>query len=51
MVIRPGGEPLWRVTGDPAIFVFEACMSGNLLKQAAPGNVSMRVGFVGNSRG
>ena len=32
---------------DPAIFVSARCMITNVFKQAAPGNVSTRVRFVG----
>ena len=35
----------------PRDICLDACMTGNLLKQAAPGNVSMRVRAVGTSRG
>ena len=43
----PGGEPLWIVPENPAIFCLGACMTANLLKQAAPGNVSTRNRFIG----
>src|ERR1700751_1922246 len=46
VVARPGGEPLWHVNRRPRDICLDACMTGNLLKQAAPGNVSTRVRFV-----
>jgi hypothetical protein len=45
MVSRPGGEPLWNVPEDPRICL-RACMTGNRLEQAAPGNVSTRVSLL-----
>ena len=41
-----GGEPLWIVPKRPHGICLGACMTANLVKQAAPGNVSTRVRFV-----
>jgi hypothetical protein len=58
--IPPGegidGSVVWRGAAlarnrRPRDIWLEVCMTGNLLKRAAPGNVSTRVRFVGTSRG
>jgi hypothetical protein len=38
-----GGEPLWIVLRRLAIFVSVRCIAANLVKQAAPTNVSTRI--------
>jgi len=43
----PGGEPLWIVPRNPRDICLGACLTANFVKQAAPGNVSTRVRFVG----
>ena len=48
------GSQAWRGAAlarnrPPCDICFDVCMAGNRLKQAAPGNVSTRVGFVGTS--
>jgi hypothetical protein len=48
------GSQAWRGAAlarnrPPCDICFDVCMAGNRLKQAAPGNVSTRVGFVGAS--
>jgi hypothetical protein len=48
---EPGGESLWIVPKRPGDIRLGVCITANLVKQAAPGNVSTRVRFVGTSRG
>ena len=42
-----GGEPLWIIPKRARDIFHSACRTANRLKQAAPGNVSTRVRFVG----
>jgi hypothetical protein len=44
------GAALDHARETPVIFVLGACLTANLVKQAAPGNVSTRVTFVSNLR-
>jgi hypothetical protein len=43
----PGGEPLWSLPGNPRDICLGAWLTANFVKQAAPGNVSTHVRFVG----
>ncbi len=47
----PGGEPLWIAPNRSRDICRGACRTANLVKQAAPGNVSTWVKFIGASRG